>query len=467
MEGMILKFVAAARAGGLRISTAETLDCLAQLPRVDILDEGQFATVLRANFAKSRLERARFDRLYQLFFHEIREDLDPAAQSLAAQMETLRQLLLAIEPQMPALTAIAQFLAADPAPYLQMLQAMQSEGPTRGQGPRGAGSNLGGLVRRLPVLRALHRAREAVDGYLADHWREIPWETRQAVQRQVARRLETARRLLAENGPPLPPLDVKKTAPRDAYGALGQTPFANLSPGELIRLREIIARLVRKLRDMVSLRYAARARGILDVKRTLRAAARTQGIPIGLRFRRKPPRKGRIVVLCDVSGSVWSSARFMLTMLYALQDCFDRVRSFVFVDEPVEVTRYFDDFDIERALEEILGCPEVAYGAPTDYGRTLRLFQARHMDSINKKTTVIMIGDGRSNYGNPEEGILEAVRDRSRRVVWLNPESEAFWHSGDSEMRTYEAFCNEVRACWNLDQLAAFIQELVLRAAPI
>ncbi len=91
MEAMILKFVASARAAGMRISTAETLDCLSQLPRVDVLDENQFATVLRANFAKSRLERARFDHLYQLFFHEIREDLDPASATLAGHMETIQQ----------------------------------------------------------------------------------------------------------------------------------------------------------------------------------------------------------------------------------------------------------------------------------------------------------------------------------------------------------------------------------------
>lgn len=462
MERMILKFVAAARAAGMRISTAETMDCLAQLPRVDVLDENQFATVLRANFAKSCLERARFDHLYQLFFHEIREDLDPASASLAGHMETIQEVLLAIEPQMPAMVAIADFLAAEPAAYLQMLQEMQSEGNSAGDGPRGAGSNLGSLVRRLPVLRALHRAREAVEDFLQANWDKIHWETRHDLKRHVERRLETARRLLADNGPPLMTVEANRTTATDIHGQLGQQPFANLSPGELVRLRDVIAQLVRKLRDMVSLRYAARSRGVLDVKRTLRAAARTQGIPIGLRFRRKPPRKGRIVVLCDVSGSVWSSARFMLSMLYALQDCFDRVKSYVFIDEPVEVTRYFDDFDIERALEEILHCPDIAYGASTDYGRTLRLFKDRHMDTITKKTTVIVIGDGRTNYGNPEEGILEAMRDRSRRVIWLNPETEQFWNSGDSEMRTYAPYCNEVRACWNLNQLAAFIQELVL-----
>ena len=174
MEAMILKFVASARAAGMRISTAETLDCLAQLPRVDVLDERQFSTVLRANFAKSRLERARFDHLYQLFFHEIREDLDPASVSLAGHMETLQQVLLSIEPQMPAMAAIADFLAAEPAAYLKMLQEMQSEGTTAG-GPRGAGSNLGSLVRRLPVLRALHRARDTVNDFLQANWDQIHW----------------------------------------------------------------------------------------------------------------------------------------------------------------------------------------------------------------------------------------------------------------------------------------------------
>jgi uncharacterized protein len=76
MDSVVLKFVASARAAGMRISTAEVMDCLVQLPRVDILDETQFATVLRTNLAKSRLEQARFEPLYRLFFHELRDELD-------------------------------------------------------------------------------------------------------------------------------------------------------------------------------------------------------------------------------------------------------------------------------------------------------------------------------------------------------------------------------------------------------
>jgi uncharacterized protein with von Willebrand factor type A (vWA) domain len=179
-------------------------------------------------------------------------------------------------------------------------------------------------------------------------------------------------------------------------------------------------------------------------------------------FRKKPPRKARLVVLCDISGSVWSSARFMLHMLYSLQECFDRVRSFVFVAEVAEVTRLFDTHTVERAIDAVLTDAGIDYGASTDYGLTLRQFRSRHMDAVNKKTTVIVIGDGRSNYANAEGPILEEIRDRCRRLIWLNPETEQFWYTGDSEMRTYQAICNEVRPCRNLNQLSAFIKDLVL-----
>ena len=85
-----------------------------------------------------------------------------------------------------------------------------------------------------------------------------------------------------------------------------------------------------------------------------------------------------------------------------------------------------------------------------------------YIDILNKKTTLIIIGDGRNNYFNPEEAILEEMRDKCRRVIWLNPDPEQFWYSGDSEMRLYENYCHELRACRNLNQLLDFIKGLVL-----
>ncbi len=445
----------------MRISTAEVLDCLDQIPRVDILDEAQFATLLRSHFAKSRLEQSRFEHLYHLFFHEMLEDLDPLTEAAADQIETALQELMAKAQQNPLAVAVTEFLANRPEAYLRWLDGMRSEGEVEDNAPKGLAANAGGLVRRLEMLQTIRETRAALDGYLEANRTQIHWETRSRLRRLVHHRLDTAYRLMTTDQRPkvAPP---NKIPVPDLYGELGRRSFAGLTPGEMARLRDAITRLVRMLRDAAGRRHKARARGVVDMRRTLRAAAQTQGVPLSLKFRHKPLRKGRIVVLCDVSGSVWSSARFMLTMLYALQDCFDRVRSFVFVDEPVEVTHYFDDFDVDRALEEILHSPDIAHGAATDYGRTLRFFKRIHMDTITKKTTVIVIGDGRSNYGNPEDAIFEEIRDRCRRLFWLNPESEQFWYSGDSEMRTYETLCNEVHHCQNLNQLTHFIKNLVI-----
>ena len=460
MVNLILQFVACARAADLRVSTAEVMDCLAQIRLVDVLDEKQVKAVLRANFAKSRREQQRFDHLYHLFFHELQVDEDVAdAGSLAIHSDAIRDSLKAVAGDHPELTAVSDFIAGDPAAYLHLLQEIQTEGDSRRQGP---GSNLGALVRRFPVLRALDRAAELVDRFLADHRDEIHWETRQQVQRHLKRRIEVARNLLTREEVPATPAIRKQAAGEDRKKELGDLAFNALSPSETIRLRETIARLVRKLKDTAGLRYAARSRGILDVKKTLRRAARYQGVPVEIVYRKKPPRKARLAVLCDISGSVWSSARFMLNMLYSLQECFDRVRSFVFVAEVAEVTRFFENHTVDRAIEKVLTEAGINYGASTDYGLTLRQFRRHHMDAVNKKTTVIVIGDGRSNYANPEDRILEEIRSRCRRLIWLNPETEQFWYSGDSEMRTYQAICNEVRPCRNLNQLSAFIKDLVL-----
>lgn len=460
MVHLVLKFVSTARAAGMRVSTSEVLDCLDLAKQVDLMDEVQFRTLLRANFAKSGREQEKFDYLYHLFFHQLNEDdemlmLPFAQENLDKAVEAVKD----AADNSPELMAIADFMSGDALSYLELLRNIQSEGESRRQGP---GSNLGALVRRFPVLRSLDRARELVDAFLEENLLTIDWEQRQKLERHFVKRLESARKLLTREDRPDKALFIKKVS-RDKYlNTLGDVSFNALTASETEKMREVIAQLVKKLKDTVSLRYAARARGVLDVKKTLRHSARYQGVPIEIMFRHKPPKKGRIVVLCDVSGSVWSSARFMLNMLYALQECFDRVRSFVFIAGVAEVTAFFDENDINKAIKKVLKDADLDYGASTDYGLTFRSFRSDYMEILNKKTTLIIIGDGRSNYANPEEQILGKMRERSRRLVWLNPETLQFWYTGDSEMRTYEPCCNEVRHCQTLNQLTDFIQDLVL-----
>ncbi len=460
MLNLILKFVASARAAGLRIATSEVMDCLDQIKHVDVIDEPQFAAVLRANFAKSRREQNRFNHLYRLYFHELREDAEIGfSGSLADHTEALMEALRQAPHQGRELQALLDFVAGDPLAYLDLLRRIQSEGDNPQQG---LGANLGSMVRRLPIMFAIDGSRKEIDLFLLEHRDQIPWETRRDLEKHFNQRLDIARRLLTTAQLPEDTGPHKKTSYEKRLTRIGEQSFSSLTPKEVAEMREVIQQLVRKLKDAVGRRHAKRPRGLLDVKKTLRQALQYQGIPMQIIFRKRPPRKGRIVVLCDVSGSVWSSARFMLNMLYSLQECFTRVRSFVFIAGIDEVTHFFETFQVNQAIDKILREADLAYGASTDYGLTLREFKRRYLDALNKKTTLIIIGDGRTNYANPEVDILDEMRERSRRLIWLNPETEQFWYSGDSEMRSFEACCHEVRACRNLNQLLTFIQDLVL-----
>lgn len=243
---------------------------------------------------------------------------------------------------------------------------------------------------------------------------------------------------------------------------LGERLFSSLTPREIEEMREVIGLLVRKLKDRMGRRYAAGKRGALDVKGTLRDAGKFQGIPLILKYRRRPLRKTRIVALCDVSGSVWSAARFMLNMLYSMQDCFSAVHSFAFVCGTTDITEIFENNEVNQAVEKVLTNTDIEFGALTDYGAVFSEFRRNFMHLLDRKTTVIIMGDARSNYHNPRESVLDEIREKSRRLIWLNPEPEAFWTTGDSEMNTYKAYCHEVRPCRNLNQLIDFIEDLTL-----
>jgi uncharacterized protein with von Willebrand factor type A (vWA) domain len=464
MRNLVIQFAQASRAAGLRVSTSEVLDTLVQLPMVDVLEEGDFKAVLRANFVKSHRDNPRFEHLYHLFFHEMRTEIRPEfTGSVAREMLPLLDALRGEAPDDAMRRAVMDFLAGDPTRYLDRLRAMQTEAEAEGKGgyQKGQGTNLGMLTRRLAVSLLLRAIEQALEERLGSG-SGINRETRKGIREHLGARIDSARRLLMHEDRPDNPEAVRPASREEYMAQLGERSFASLTPRETGEMREVVNHLVRRLKDTASRRYAARSRGVLDVKKTLRAAARYQGVPVEVIYRKRPKNRGKVVTLCDVSGSVWSAARFMLNMLYSVQECFTGVRSFVFVAGLAEVTSIFERYDINTAIGRVLEDTDLAYGAPTDYGATFRHFKSGYMDALNKKTTLIIVGDARSNYFNPEEEILAAMREKCRRIIWLNPETETFWNSGDSEMRAYAAHCHEVRPCGNLNQLLDFIKDLVL-----
>jgi uncharacterized protein with von Willebrand factor type A (vWA) domain len=170
----------------------------------------------------------------------------------------------------------------------------------------------------------------------------------------------------------------------------------------------------------------------------------TGGVPFAPARRRRHRDKPRLVLLCDVSDSVRSVACFMLEFVYAAQELFARTKSFVFVSELGETTDLFERETVSAALGRAYGGGIVSVHDNSNYGRVLRTFEAEHLAAVDRHTTVVILGDGRTNYHDDAAEVLDRIRQRARALLWLCPESRADWSMGDSAMPRYAPKCTEV-----------------------
>ena len=204
-------------------------------------------------------------------------------------------------------------------------------------------------------------------------------------------------------------------------------------------------------------------RGKLDIRRTVRRSLAHEGIPFELIWRTEKVDRPSIVCLCDVSRSVAAAAQFLLTFLYSLNEVVHDLRSFAFAGRLIEVDSLLAQLPVEEAIGQVLR--EIGF-QQTDYGKSLEDFADKHLTCLDRHTTVIVLGDARSNYAGARLDIFAEIAKRSRAVIWLNPEPETYWGSGDSEMRRYERFCHIAQTCNTLAELEHIIEHVLRICLP-
>jgi uncharacterized protein with von Willebrand factor type A (vWA) domain len=239
---------------------------------------------------------------------------------------------------------------------------------------------------------------------------------------------------------------------------LRNTPLSRLDRRDVARMRAIVTAMARRLRDRYSKPRRHRERGHLDARRTIRRNAGWGGVPFVTVWRRHRIDKPRIIALCDVSGSVARAAELLRLFLYSLNEAVSDIRSFAFSSALIEVSDILEESTIDPAIQKIMA--KVGLGS-SNYGRALEDFEENFMSAVTNRTTVIILGDGRTNYLNPRSDILRRIAERSKRVIWLNPESRFSWGIGDSEMPRYAPYCRIVRQCSTLQQLERVVSDLL------
>ena len=242
---------------------------------------------------------------------------------------------------------------------------------------------------------------------------------------------------------------------------LAQMRLSNVDRSDMKIMRELVRKMAKRLIALHSRRKKVARRGTLDIRRTIRANIEFDGLLFHTVWKKTKVDRPKVMAVCDVSGSVAQVSRFLLMFLYSLQEVLPAVRSFAFSGHLGETTDLFKREKLEEALVEVL---RDFGGGSTDYGQALMDFEELALDDIDHRTTILILGDARSNYGDPRGDILKKIHARARRVIWLNPEPRTMWNSGDSEMRRLSPYCDKAVTCASLKDLERVVSEL-LRSA--
>lgn len=226
----------------------------------------------------------------------------------------------------------------------------------------------------------------------------------------------------------------------------------------LTSISKEIQKLGKKMAVKKGLRRKKSKRGTINAPKTIRKSLKTAGVPVNLIKMERKPSKPDLWILCDMSNSVSKFIYFMLMFVYSTQQQYSHIRSFVFVDSIMEATGYFKETNWEDALTNVKKIKGYNITAYSHYGNMLKEFHNKYLPSLNKQTTVIILGDAKNN-GNSLESIdvLDEIKARAAALYWLNPLTEDQWDKKDCIMTKYKPHCTTAVSCTNVHDLEKFL----------
>lgn len=457
MDQRIVQFIAALRASGVRVSLAESADAFKAIDDLGIANREVFRLSLRSTLVKDSENIPVFEELFPLFFGSgntppmmnLSEDMTPdeakmLADALRKFNDNLRQMLEKLskgeqlsQQELERLSKLVGLNQADDLRYREwMVQRMEK------------------ALRFKEVQDALKELAEimaqmGMDKERVEQMRQLLQANQAALEDQLR---QYAGQRIAEN--------MSDHPHDDSMDSLLNRPFSSLSDGDMERLRKEVRRLATALRTRVALRQKRAKSGQLDAKATIRANLKHGSVPIELKHREKTL-KPKLVVMCDVSTSMRSASELMLSLLYAMQDQISKTHAFAFIDHLEFISPEFSTHESADAVRQVLErMPSGYYN--TDLGASLDDFNHDFMDTIDGRTTFIIVGDGRNNYNDPRLDLFSTITRRSRRTIWLTPEAPTLWGTGDSDMLKYAPKCNAILQANTLAELTAAVDHLLL-----
>lgn len=457
LSGHLVGFVEALRARGIPVGPSETVDAGQVIAVLDLMDREMVREGLACALLRRTTQRATFDGLFDLWF--------PAAlgeRTGADEIEIPRRLDGEVD-IVELRKMLAELLVADPSAertqQMQQLAAQMVEQMGQYQSASGpsfsAYQTLKDVQPELLVSKLLAGLAAGVDD--SDFGSEVARRAARARVKEFRGTVEAeTRRRVAER------IGRERVATYGVQRQAEDADFLRISENELAELRRSSQRLARVLASRLAARRRRARRGEIDLRKTLRRSMSTGGVPIDLASRKPRPGRPDLVLLCDISGSVAGFSSFTMLLVNALREQFSRVRIFAFVDRADEVTHLFDQVTpLDQVTRRIFAETKVVgIEGHSDYGAALEGFAEQWPDAVTSRTSLLILGDARTNYRDPALDTLRGLAETAKHAYWLNPEAEKSWGTGDSAAHRYAEIV-EMYECRSARQLTAVVGGLL------
>jgi uncharacterized protein with von Willebrand factor type A (vWA) domain len=466
LPGHLVDFVGALRRHGVAVGPGETVDGAEVLGALDLLRRRELREGLAAALLRRSGQREAFDALFDLYFPPAlgagtrpvdvpRAPSDDGSEGPGdgpVDIDALRDLLADL------------LLAGDEEALRELARAAVDALGTAGAGVQGANgrpswSAYQALRLMSPetllarILDGMRQDGDPTDGFTDEVRRR---EVRDRIARfRTMVQDEVRRRSAEQRGRD----QVARTAvPRQAE----QVEFLSAHSEQLAQLRRTVHPLARRLASRLAVRRKHARRGALDMRRTLRRSMSTGGVPMKPAYRTRRPGRPELVILCDVSGSVAGFSHFTLLLVQALREQFAKVRVFAFVEKTDEVTHLFaPGAELSGVMQRVLREADLtAFDGHSDYGHALGSFAEFWGDAVTGKSSLLVLGDARTNYRDPNLAVLRRLVGQARHAHWLNPEPQQRWGTGDSAAHRY-AEVLPMHECRTAGQLAEVVEALL------
>jgi uncharacterized protein len=453
VQATVEEFVKALRASEVRVSPAEVIDAHRALMEIGYADRALVKDALCVTLAKTEEEVFRFEECFDAFFsRDAFRDGPPAGAGQSGDETSGGESAGGEASDLP----LAQMLLEGDT--IALNQAMEAAARRARASDVRLNTQRNLLSRRMLDEMGLRELEELIqrlremglprDAALADRLAE----RREALFEEASRFVDRQMQLYA-----------RETGRRMRETLLGQAKLTAIEPEDMRQMEALVKRMAKRLATRYSRKRHRADKGRLDVRKTIRRSMPYGGVPFDIVWKTETIEKPKIVAICDVSRSVAAAAQFMLLFLYSLNEVIEKLEAFAFSDRLIRVGDILEAEELDSAIASII---KKIGMRPTDYGRALMDFSELHRDALDRHTTIIILGDGRSNYANPRLDIMREIAHRARAVIWLNPEPETYWGQGDSRMDQYRRFCHVAKVCNTLNQLERIIEDVLRTYMP-